>query len=93
MSKCSSQQNESAAADNRSAFPATALIVDEFRAAFGDGVKLVYAEEGGKKIGKLPPVPKRFVTADQWLKGSELVRDELARRAGGLELKGRKGKR
>ena len=90
MSKCSSQQKESAAADNRSSFPATALIVDEFRAAFGDGVKLVYAEEGGKKIGKLPPEPKRFMTADQWLRGSDLVRDESARRVGGLELRERK---
>lgn len=80
MSKCEPSKKESAAADNRSAFPATALIVDEFRAAFGDGVKLVYAEEGGKTIGRKPAEPKRWVTADGWLKGSALVAADVARR-------------
>lgn len=66
--------------NNRSSFPATALIVDEFRKVFGEGVKLVYAEESGKTIGRKPAEPKRFMTADVWLKGSALVVDELARR-------------
>lgn len=87
MSKCELSKKESAAADNRSAFPATALIVDEFRAAFGDGVKLVYAEEGGKTVGKKPAEPKRFVTADGWLRGSALVKAELARRNVNTELR------
>jgi len=82
MSICEPKKPEIARADNRSAFPATAAIVDEFRAAFGaDQVKLIYSEEGGKTIGKKPPEPKRFVTADQWLIGSELIKLELVRRA------------
>lgn len=87
MSKCSPQKKESAAADNRSAFPATALIVDEFRSAFGEGVKLVYAEEGGNTIGRKPAEPKRWVTADGWLKGSALVAAEMVRRHVKQELK------
>lgn len=89
MSKCDPQKKELAAADNRALFPATALIVDEFRAAFGDGVKLVYAEEGGRTIGRKPAEPKRWVTADGRLKGSALVAAELARRNVKQELKGR----
>lgn len=80
-SKCDRQKKEGARADNRNAFPATATIMDMFRAEFGDGVRLVCAEEGGKKIGKFPPEHRRFVTVDQWLKGSELVAAELKRRA------------
>lgn len=80
MSKCSPQKKESAAADNRSAFPATALIVDEFREVFGEGVKLVYAEEGGKTIGRKPAEPRRFVDADGWLRGSALVAADIERR-------------
>lgn len=89
MSKCDPQKKEITAADNRSAFPATALIVDEFRAAFGDDVKLVYAEEGGKTIGRKPAEPKRVVTADGWLKGSALIADEVARRKVKNGLNGR----
>lgn len=81
MSKCDRQKSKGARADNRSAFPATARIVDEFRAEFGDGVKLIHAEEGGKTIGRKPPEPKRFVMVDQWLKAGDLIRAELARRA------------
>lgn len=80
MSKCDRQKKESAAADNRAAFPATALIVDEFRVVFGEGVRLIYSEEGGKTIGRKPLEPKRFMTVDGWLNGSALVVDELARR-------------
>lgn len=87
MSKCDPQKKEFAADDNRAAFPATALIVDEFREAFGDGVKLVYAEEGGKTIGRKPAEPKRWVTADGWLKGSALVAADVARRKAASGLK------
>ena len=90
--KCDQQKKESARADNRSAFPATAAIVDMFRAEFGDGVKLVCAEEGGKKIGKFPPEPKRFITVDQWLKGSELAAADLKRRAEKFAPSERKGR-
>lgn len=89
MSKCDPQKKEIAAADNRAAFPSTALIVDEFRTAFGDGVKLVYAEEGGKTIGRKPPEPKRFMTVDDWLRCSALVAADAARSNVKQELKGR----
>ena len=36
-------------------FPNCTAIVDQFRAAFGDGVKAKYFEEGGKTIGKKQP--------------------------------------
>lgn len=87
MSICDRQKKE---LDNRAAFPATALILDEFRAAFGDGVKLIYAEEGGKTLGRKQAEPERFVTVDGWLRGSALVADELARRNVKPELKGKK---
>ncbi len=80
MSRCEPKKTEIARADNRSAFPATAAIVDKFRSAFGvDQVKLVYADEGGKTIGKPLPEPKRWLDADGWLKGSELVKQENQR--------------
>lgn len=37
---------------NRSEFPVTASIMDEFRKIFGDGVKLKWSEENGKILGK-----------------------------------------
>lgn len=58
---------------NRANFPFTAQIVDAFRKEFGEGIKLIYAEEGGKTIGKKPPEPKFFLTASQWLIGSESI--------------------
>jgi len=41
-------------ASNRAEFPETAKIVDRFRAVFGPGVRLIWAEENGKTIGKVP---------------------------------------
>lgn len=37
---------------NRDAFPETAKIVDEFRRVFGLEVRLIWAEENGRQIGK-----------------------------------------
>lgn len=42
----------SAKASNRAAFPQAARIVDELREVFGEGVKLEFAEEGGREIGQ-----------------------------------------
>lgn len=42
----------SEAESNRAAFPETAKLVDELRAVFGPDVKLVWASEGGREIGK-----------------------------------------
>ena len=36
----------------RENFPACVAFADECRAVFGDGVKMVYANEGGQVIGK-----------------------------------------
>lgn len=36
----------------RENFPACVAFADECRAVFGDGVKIVYAKEGGQEIGK-----------------------------------------
>lgn len=41
-------------AANRAAMPETAKIVDEYRRVFGDGVRLVWAEENGKLVGQKP---------------------------------------
>ena len=57
----SSKQN------NREAFPNAAAIVDIFRAAFGDGVKLVYAKENGREIGSNAE-PRGCLNSEQYLK-------------------------
>ena len=36
----------------RRLFPHSVAFADECRAVFGDGVKLVYAKENGREIGK-----------------------------------------
>jgi hypothetical protein len=33
-------------------FPDTAAIVDDFRVAFGDGVKVTWCSENGREVGK-----------------------------------------
>ena len=38
--------------DNRKTMPDTAELVDKFRAAFGDGVKVLWAQEGDREVGK-----------------------------------------
>lgn len=70
----------SAATKNRAEFPATAQILDEFRKEFGQGVKLLYASEAGREIGKKPAEPKHFMTVGQWLRCSELIAEAEARR-------------
>jgi hypothetical protein len=81
MSICEPKKSEIARADNRSAFPNTAAIMDDFKKHFGsDQVKLIYAEEAGKKIGKKLPAAKDFVTVDQWLRGSKLIEQEMMRK-------------
>lgn len=60
----------------RADFPGCTSIVDEFRAAFGPGVKPKYFSEGGKTMGK--PVPFDGTDVDQILR---LV-DADAKRAG-----------
>ena len=69
----------SATAKNRAEFPAAARILDEFRKEFGEGVKLIYASEAGREIGKKPAAPKRFTTVEQWLNGSRLISEAESR--------------
>jgi hypothetical protein len=81
MSTCEPKKSEIARADNRSAFPNTAAIVDEFKNQFGsDQVRLLYGEEAGKTIGNKLPEPVYFKTVAQWLQGSELIRQEQVRK-------------
>jgi hypothetical protein len=82
MSQCDQQTQ-----NNRSEFPASAAIMDEFRKEFGASVKLLYAIENGKSIGKKPTAPKRFATVEQWLNGSKLI-DEAHER---MEIVVRRG--
>ena len=44
---------EARRAANRAAFPGVSKIVDEFREAFGDGVRVEGGQEGGKTFGTL----------------------------------------
>lgn len=39
---------------NRAEFPGLAALMDTMRETFGDSVRLVHGEEGGKEIGKRP---------------------------------------
>lgn len=55
------------AKQNRAAFPFTAEALDFFRSIFGDDVKLLYAIEGGKTVGKKPKPSTNFISPMQWL--------------------------
>lgn len=61
----------------RKAMPGTAAIVDEFRAAFGQGVKVLRATEGDKEVGK--PQPFDGTDVDKILLYHELRNNRLKR--------------
>lgn len=46
-------------------FPRCIAVADEFRAAFGAGVRLVYAAEDGQSVGTASPESERFITPDR----------------------------
>lgn len=71
------------AAENRRNFPITAGILDEFRAAFGPGVKLINAVENGKKIGNFRPVGGYSMNFAQWKRLSQLIEFEQKNRKQG----------
>lgn len=48
----------------RENFPECCQVADEYRAVFGEGTKLVYAEEGGKSIGKRTDTSNAVIAAD-----------------------------
>lgn len=64
---------EKQAAENRRNFPIISGVLDEFRAAFGSGVKLINATENGKKIGNFRPADKHVMSMKDWFKLSEYI--------------------
>lgn len=56
---------ESAKQQVRAKFPRCIAVADEFREAFGAGVRLVYANEGGQAVGTASLGPDRFITPDR----------------------------
>lgn len=60
-----------ARSENRRNFPRAAEILDEFRLCFGEQVKITYAQEGGRSVGKKQT--GYFMTATQWLNLSRLI--------------------
>ena len=50
----------------RRLFPSVIAFADACRAEFGDGVKLVYAKENGREIGKASVIdPERVIKASK----------------------------
>lgn len=50
----------------RRLFPSVIAFADDCRAVFGDGVKLVYAKENGREIGKASVIdPENVVKASE----------------------------
>jgi hypothetical protein len=78
---------EDQAAENRRNFPFAAGVLAEFRAAFGSDVKLINAEENGKKIGNFRPVGTFSMKFEQWLRISKLIEFEQKNRRQGKEKK------
>jgi hypothetical protein len=53
---------------NRADFPMAAMLLDELKKHFGEGVKLVYASENGKTIGKVDAGESgHYLTVDRYL--------------------------
>lgn len=69
MSKCNSADD--ARDQNRRNFPISAEKLDEMRAVFGDDVKLTYANENGKTIGK--KMTGVLMYTDQWQRLTALI--------------------
>ncbi|MBS0424597.1 MAG: hypothetical protein JSR71_09300 [Proteobacteria bacterium] len=73
----------------RAMFPKVTEFADECRAVFGNGVKLVYAEENGRCIGK-----QSVSDPENTVKVSEMVFDPKPDDQDGYRYKGkRNGKR
>ena len=73
---------EKQAAENRRNFPIISGVLDDFRAVFGDDVKLINASENGKKIGNFRPAGKAFMSVDQWFRLSDLIAFEQRNKKG-----------
>ncbi len=68
----------------RRLFPHSVAFADECRAVFGDGVKLVYAKENGREIGK-----KSVHDPENVMKLSDMCLDSFV---GDDEGRGKRGK-
>ena len=67
----------------RRQFPTVVAFADECRAVFGDGVKLVYARENGREIGKRSEAdPDRVVKLSEICLDSRPMAEILADREG-----------
>lgn len=65
----------------REQFPECVAFADEVRNVFGDDVKMVYARENGREIGKLSARPgDNTVRGDQLVIGSALSDSVVAKR-------------
>lgn len=69
-------------ASNRAAFPQAARIVDELREVFGPGVKLEFAEEGGREIGQRDLTGTAVPVSRMILLGPEVPARELKAKKG-----------
>lgn len=54
------------AEDNRKRMPNVAKVIDEVRAVFGDGCKVLWAREGGYELGT-PIDPSKLVVPNVWI--------------------------
>ncbi len=50
---------------NREAMPIMAAVRDEWKGVFGPLLRLTFAEEGGREVGKRRP-PERSMSGEQW---------------------------
>lgn len=78
---------EDQAAENRRNFPICAGILADFRAAFGPDVKLINAEENGKKIGNFRPGAGYLMSFEQWFRISKLIEFEQTNKKQGKGVK------
>lgn len=58
------------AKDNRAKMPTVAKFVDECRAVFGDGCKVLWAKENGYELGT-PIDRSKLVTPNVWVETDE----------------------
>lgn len=71
------ESKEKQKSDNRINFPLAASYVDALRHKFGDEVRLTYANENSKIVGK--ELSGYFMSTDQWFRLSALIEFEKKR--------------
>ena len=71
---------------NRAVFPQAAKFLDDFRAVFGEGVKMGYAAENGAEIGSIKRAKFEIDGAD-YLRLGQQCRDNKALAAKGVRAR------